>query len=256
MDLATIVGLVAGFALIVVAILLGGDLMSFVNVPSLMIVVGGTIASVLIRYTLKDVGVVLKTAMGIGFNMSKTDALDLVQKSLEMAELVRKNGLLALESLEIENDFFKRGIRLCTDGHNLDVIKETIDKEVNLTISRQEAGEAMLRGIGDSAPAFGMIGTLVGLVQMLSNMDDPKTIGPAMAIAMLTTFYGAVLANVFAIPLADKIAVKNDQDRKNHELIVQSIIQIHGNQSPMALKEILAVYLPLNKRAALADDDE
>ncbi|WP_460018574.1 MotA/TolQ/ExbB proton channel family protein [Magnetospira thiophila] len=246
----------AGFTLIVVAIMLGGDLGSFINVPSLMIVFGGTISAVLIKMPLNVVGGAFKTGLSIGFKMSKTDSLVLVQKSLEMAELVRKNGLLALESLEIENDFFKRGIQLCTDGHNIDVIKATIDTEVNLTIARQSISETMFRGIGDTAPAFGMIGTLVGLVQMLSNMDDPKTIGPAMAVAMLTTFYGAVIANVFAIPLADKMALKNNADRDNHELIVQSIIQIHGNQSPMALKEILAVYLPVSKRAALADDDE
>ncbi len=255
MDLATIVGLIAGFALIFAAILMGGDVGSFVNVPSVMIVIGGTISATLIKFPLKDLGGAFKTGIGIGFKNATTSAEDLIQKSLEMAELVRKNGLLALENVEIENDFFKRGIRLCTDGHNLDVIKETINREVNLTIERQEISERMFRGIGDSAPAFGMIGTLVGLVQMLSNMDDPKTIGPAMAVAMLTTFYGAVIANVFAIPLADKLALKTESDRKNHELIVQSVVQIHGNQSPMALKEILAVFLPVNKRDFLKDDE-
>ncbi len=255
MDLATLVGLIAGFVLIFVAIMMGGDVGSFVNVPSIMIVIGGTISATLIKFPLKDVGGAFMTGIKIGFKNATTSAEDLIQKSLEMAELVRKNGLLALENVEIENEFFKRGIRLCTDGHNLDVIKETINREVSLTIERQEISERMFRGIGDSAPAFGMIGTLVGLVQMLSNMDDPKTIGPAMAVAMLTTFYGAVIANVFAMPIADKLALKIENDRKNHELIVQSVIQIHGNQSPMALKEILAVFLPVNKRDFLKDDE-
>ena len=244
MDIATIIGLVAGLGIIIMAIMLGGDLGAFVNVPSLLIVVGGTICATLIKFPLSDVMKSFSLGAGIAFKNTQDDPQYLVDKAVELAEMVRKNGLLALESVKIDNDFFQKGVRLCTDGHKIEVIKDTITREVNLAILRQEKGENMFRGIGDMAPAFGMIGTLVGLVQMLSNMDDPKTIGPAMAVAMLTTFYGAVIANLFAIPVADKLSLKTEKDRLNLELIVESVIQLHGSQNPMALKEILSVYLP------------
>jgi chemotaxis protein MotA len=157
---------------------------------------------------------------------------------------VRKNGLLGLESVEIENEVMKRGIRMCVDGHNSDVIRSSISSEVAKSIQRDELGEVMFRGIGDTAPAFGMIGTLVGLVQMLANLSDPDAIGPAMAIAMLTTFYGAVLANLIALPIADKLALKVEQLRNTKELIVESVVQIQASQSPLVMKEILGPYLP------------
>ena len=134
---------------------------------------------------------------------------------------------------------------MCLDGYTIDVVRETIVREVNLTILRQEKGEVMFRGIGDSAPAFGMLGTLVGLVQMLANLDDPATIGPAMAVAMLTTFYGAFIANLIALPIAEKLALKTEKDRLTMDLIVDSVVQIGSNQNPNVLEEMLSVYLPV-----------
>ena len=187
MDLATLIGIFAGLGVIFTAILLGGDLGSFINLPSIMVVLGGTTAATLVKFPLKDVLAAFKIGVATAFKNPTSDPHDIYDKAMELASLVRKNGLLGLENVDVGNELFQRGLRLCLDGHNIEVVKETITREVDLSILRNEAGEKMFRGIGDSAPAFGMIGTLVGLVQMLSNLDDPSSIGPAMAVAMLTT---------------------------------------------------------------------
>ncbi len=244
MDIATLIGLLAGLGVIVTAIFLGGDFGSFINIPSLLIVFGGTASATLIKFTLSDVAGAFKIGASIAFKNTVSDPQQLVDQAVELATIVRQKGLLGLESVTIENEFFNKGIRMCLDGHNIDVVKETVTREVNLTILRQETGETMFRGIGDSAPAFGMLGTLVGLVQMLANLDDPSTIGPAMAVAMLTTFYGALIANLMALPIADKLSFKTTKDKQTFDLIVDAIIQIGSSQNPNVLREMLSVYLP------------
>jgi len=256
MDITTIAGIVAGLAVIVVAILIDGDLGSFINAPGVMIVFGGTLSATLVKFPLKEMIASLKIGMKVAIQNSKNDPQYIYEKALEMSGLVRKGGLLALENVEIENELFKRGIGMCTDGHNLDVIRSTIDREVVMNIQQQEMGETFWRGIGDMAPAWGMIGTLVGLVQMLANLDDPAAIGPAMAIAMLTTFYGAVIANLIAIPLADKLGIKTEFDRMTHELIVESVVQIQQNQSPAAMGEILSAFLPTSAKSTEVEKEE
>lgn len=243
MDIATLIGLVSGLAIIAVAIMLGGDIGSFINIPSILIVVGGTIAATLIKFTLPDVMTALKTGLKAAFKSEIQDPATLIDVSVDLAGKARKGGLIALEGVKIENELYAKGIRLCVDGHSLEVVQATVAKEIALSIQRLEEGDKILRGIGDTAPAFGMIGTLVGLVQMLSNMEDPSTIGPAMAVAMLTTFYGAVIANLLALPMADKVVSKSEADQRVKDLILESIVQIHGSQNPTVLKEMLSVYL-------------
>jgi chemotaxis protein MotA len=244
MDIATLIGIIAGTGVIVGAILLGGSLDSFVDVPSIMVVFGGTAAATLIKFPMRDVIKSLKIGVSIAFKNPKEDPLSIYEKAIELAGIVRKNGLLGLESVEVENEIMARGIRMCVDGHSGEVIRSSISSEVEKSIQNDELGELMFRGIGDTAPAFGMIGTLVGLVQMLANLSDPDAIGPAMAIAMLTTFYGAVLANLIALPVADKLALKVDRLKNTKQLIIESVVQIQASQSPMVMKEILGPYLP------------
>ncbi|MGB0670747.1 MAG: MotA/TolQ/ExbB proton channel family protein [Rhodospirillales bacterium] len=250
MDIATLLGTILGMGIIGAAIVVGGNAGVFINVPSLLIVVGGTICATLIKFPMKDVFKSFKMGSGIAFKMSRDDPVYIYEQALEMGGIVRKNGLLGLETVTVDNELFQRGIRLCTDGHALEVVRETLTREINTSIQDTDAAEAMFRGIGDSAPAFGMIGTLVGLVQMLSALDDPASIGPAMAVAMLTTFYGAVIANMIALPMADKMALKSSQTKLTKDLIVESVTQIHGSQNPSVMSEILSAYLPANKRPA------
>lgn len=244
MDLATLIGIVVGLVIIFLAIMLGGDIGSFVNLPSILVVFGGVTAATLVKFPLKDCIAALKIGGKIAFRNSADDPRSVFDMAIELAGIVRQKGLLGLENVNIENELMKRGIRMCVDGMAAEVIRESITKEVDMAIKAEMAGESFWRGLGDMAPAFGMIGTLIGLVQMLANLSDPAAIGPAMAVAMLTTFYGAVLANLICIPLADKLSIKIDNTKNTRALIIESVMQIHASQNPMVLKELLGVYLP------------
>ena len=256
MDFATLIGLVVGLAVVVAAILIGSGLDLFLNLPGFLIVVGGTLAATFVKFPLKNVFSALKTGANTALRNVYEDPHGLIDVSLELAETARKNGILALEGVPVENPFFQRGIKLCVDGHPLDVVRSALLRDMELSIHRHEEGSSIFKAIGDSAPAFGMIGTLVGLVQMLANMDDPNTIGPAMAVALLTTLYGAIIANLVALPIADKLETKTEEERLTKELILEAISQIHARQSPMILADILEGFLPENERARSDDDDD
>lgn len=243
MDLATLAGLVSGIAVIVVAILLDSGLGTFVNVPGLMVVIGGTTAATLIKFTLKDMIGSFKLGLKTAFSNKAEDPRQLYDMALALAAMVRKKGLLSIENQKISNDLFARGVQMATDGYDSEILRNTLDRTVAMQIDEQTKGERIFRGIGDTAPAFGMIGTLIGLVQMLANLDDPSKIGPAMAIAMLTTFYGALIANLAAIPIAEKLAAKTRLDRQTREQIVESVLLIQQQKSPTVLEQMLGIYL-------------
>ena len=247
MDIATLVGVIAAFGIIVSAIMSGGPFILFVNIPSLLIVIGGTLGATLIRIPL---GSFLGSfAVGLKSVLNKNDdPKKLIEEAVELADVARKNGLLALEGQEITNDFMKTGIGYCVDGHDQAFVKSLLSKEINLAIERHDQGADMFKAMGDMAPAMGMIGTLVGLVQMLANMSDPASIGPAMAVALLTTLYGAVIANAFALPLADKLANISDKERMNKQLILEAISGIQEGLNPKVLETVLNTYLPEKKR--------
>ncbi len=247
MDIATLVGLLGGFGIIIGAIATGGDIMLFVNVPSILIVVGGTFMVTLMQVSLKD----FLGSFGVGmkaFFYKTDDPQALIEEAIELADVARKNGLLALESVEISNEFLKRGIGLCVDGHDANLVQKMLVKDINLTIQRHEVGQTMFKNMAAMAPAMGMIGTLIGLVQMLANMSDPASIGPAMAVALLTTLYGAVIANAFAQPMADKLARASQLEKTNKSLILETISGIQEGMNPRVLEQLLATYLPSNKR--------
>jgi chemotaxis protein MotA len=163
---------------------------------------------------------------------------------------------LALEEAEITNPFMQKGVDMLVDGHDADVVRATLQKDINLTTERHETGSGMLMALADVAPAMGMIGTLIGLVAMLSNMDDPKSIGPAMAVALLTTLYGAFLANVIAIPLASKLKLRTEEERMNQELVLDAVLGIQDGQNPRVIEGLLKNYLAEGKRKAGTTDDE
>lgn len=255
MDIATLVGLLGGFGIIVAAIIIGGSAIIFLNVPSLLIVGVGTLMVVLMKFPLAHCMSGMKIGLKAFFH--KTDKPDdLIEQGVSLAEVARKEGLLGLESVEIENDFLKRGVQMCIDGQEPEFVRSILSKDINLTIERHERGQAIFKALGDVAPAMGMIGTLVGLVQMLSNMDDPKKIGPAMAVALLTTLYGAIIANVIAMPIADKLAHRSSEERLNKSLILEAINSIQEGVNPRVIKDLLMTYLPDKKRGAEANQDE
>ena len=254
MDLATLIGLLGVIGVLVGAVVSSGaGAGDFINTPSILIVMGGTFMATLIKFPLATLlgsfKVGLKTLMG---KMDKPE--DLITESVELATVARKQGLLALDGKEMSNPFLELGVQLLVDGNDSDVVRSILNNEIDQMIERHERGEAIFRSIGDVAPAMGMIGTLVGLIQMLSNMNDPKSIGPAMAVALLTTLYGAIIANAFALPLADKLAARSGIERTNKQLVLESINSIQAGINPRIMKEILVTYLPANRREF--DEDE
>ncbi|MED5508704.1 MAG: flagellar motor protein PomA [Pseudomonadota bacterium] len=249
MDLATLLGLITAWGLIIATIALGAAAGTFVNMPSLAIVLGGTFAVVLMRFTLGQFIGSIKTATKAFLHKSESPQA-IIENVVELAGIARKEGLLALERQEISNPVLSKGIMMLVDGHEPAVVKKALLTEMNETLNRHSLGQQIFKAMGDAAPAMGMIGTLVGLVQMLSNMSDPKSIGPAMAVALLTTLYGAMLANMFALPIADKLSLRSSEEQMNKNIIIESVLGIQEGQNPKILGEILKNFLPASKRDA------
>lgn len=247
MDLATIVGLIGCWVIVIFAMVLGGDPAMFLNVPSLLIVVGGSIFAVLMKYELGQFLAAGKIAgKAFSFKLPKPDAM--IDEIVELAGEARKNGLLALEGKEVSYDFLAKGIQLLVDGHDPDVVKSLLGKDMKLAADRHKIGTTIFFKMGDTGPAMGMIGTLIGLVAMLANMDDPKSIGPAMAVALLTTLYGAMMANMFMIPIGDKCALRMDEEGRLQAMVLDALLAIQAGQNPRVIESILRTYLPESKR--------
>ena len=252
MDIATIVGLIGGFAIILVAILLGGSLGLFIDVPSIMIVIVGSTFVVLIKFSLQKITTAVKIAMNAFMFKIETPA-EVIEVAINLANIVRKEGPLGLEKVEIKNPYLKRGVQLLVDGVEADIIKGILAREKSKTSARHKEGQKIFRHLADVGPAMGMIGTLVGLVQMLANMSDPAAIGPAMAVALLTTMYGAILANVFAGPIADKLEFRGDEEEMIQSMIIDAISSIGAGHSRVVVQAALNSYLP--KTGQVTEDD-
>jgi chemotaxis protein MotA len=250
MDFATLIGLLGALGIIVAAIIVGGSAIIFVNVPSVLIVVGGTMFAVLMKFPLAHFFTAFKIATKAFFNKAE-NPMKLIEEGVMLATIARKEGVLGLEGQDIENEFLQRGIQLSVEP---EFVRTMLGKDINMTIDRHERGQAIFKAIGDVAPAMGMIGTLIGLVQMLSAMDDPKAIGPAMAVALLTTLYGAIIANAFALPIADKLAHRSQEERLNKALILETISSIQEGLNPRVMEELLKTYLPASKRDAVGEE--
>ena len=251
MDLATIIGMIAGAGVVLMAILLGGTLSQFVDAPSFLIVIAGGLAATLIRFPLSGVATAFATGGKIAFVHKKLNVRDLIEEIVRLGDIVRRNGPLALENETIEDPMLAKGLQYVADGYDLALIREAMERERELFLTRLSEGQRVFKSLGDAAPAFGMIGTLVGLVQMLAAMDDPSAIGPAMAVALLTTLYGALVANLVCLPISDKLSAKIDVEEVNQSLIIDGVLQIRENKSPNVIREMLIAYLPEKQRAEM-----
>jgi len=246
-DLATVLGMLGAIGFIVMAMILGGDISMFVDTQSILIVFCGSIFVVLSNYNMGQFFGIGKI-IGKAFMFKLESPEELIEKSVEMADAARKGGFLALEEAEITNGFMQKGVDMLVDGHDADVVRSTMQKDISLTTERHETGVGMLGALAEVAPAMGMIGTLIGLVAMLSNMDDPKAIGPAMAVALLTTLYGAFLANVIAIPISNKLSLRLAEEKLNQELVLDAVLGIQDGQNPRVIENLLKNYLAESKR--------
>lgn len=247
MDLATLIGMGAGMGVVLVAMLMGSGLGAFINVPSIMVVFGGTIAVIFMRFTMQQFFGSFKVAIK-AFKTKLDKPQDIIVQAVDLAGIVRREGLLALERQEVDNAFFQKGLRLCVDGLEPEFVRKVLHEEMEATIERHQSGQRIFKAIGEAAPAMGMIGTLIGLIQLLGNMEDPKQIGPAMAVALLTTLYGALLANLVALPIADKLEIRSKEESLNKALMIDSIAAIQEGRNPRVLQELLSSYLPKSDR--------
>lgn len=252
MDIATVAGILAGTIVVAMAIFVGGDFATFMNLPSVLIVIGGALAATVIRFPIA--GVVSAFVLGgrVAFTHKKIEPRELIDQIAGLADVLRKKGPLGLENIPVDDEFLAKGVQHIADGYDAAFIREALERERDLNLERLEEGQRIFKAIGDSAPAFGMIGTLVGLVQMLANMDDPSAIGPSMAVALLTTLYGALIANLIALPIADKLALKARTEEVNQTLVLDGILQIRDSKSPSLIREMLVAYLPDKHREEIA----
>ncbi len=255
MDIATIIGIFGALGLIVWAILMGGSLILFVNVPSMIMVFGGTVMAILTNYPLTRVigmiGIIKKTVL-----TEANAPEEVIQRIVKYAEQARKEGMLALEehSENEENDFLRKGLRLAVDGTDPSLLQRILETDIEQQQKRHLEGKKILDAGGVYAPAFGMIGTLVGLVNMLANMEDPSSIGTGMAVALLTTFYGAVMANAFFIPMAGKLQTRSGEEILVREMIIEGVMGIQGGDSPRIVEEKLKSFLTPSAQRAMEKD--
>lgn len=249
MDLATVIGFISGTILIVLSIVLGGSPLVFINIPSILIVIGGTIATTFIKFKMGDVIGSISVAMK-AFLVKASDPHAMIEEMVNFTRIAKKEGLIALEKEVATDPFAAKALRYLSDGYDEGLIEDMLSKDIRLTVQRHTTGQSVFKAMGDSAPAFGMIGTLIGLVQMLSSMDDPASIGPSMAVALLTTLYGAVVANFICLPIADKLSMRSEQEKLSKSIIVEAAVGINRGVSPMVLEESLKIFLSPKERAA------
>jgi chemotaxis protein MotA len=214
----------------------------FMNVPAILVVIGGTIGATLVKNPLQLVLQTLRVA-GKAFLHRLPSPAVLNEEIVELAKQARKNGILALENVDIDYDFLAKGVTMGVDGVELDKIRAVLHNDIRSTIGRHKTGRAILEGMGQAAPAFGMIGTLIGLVQMLATLDDPSSIGPAMAVALLTTLYGAVLANAVFLPLAGKLKVRSEEELQLMLMCIEGVAGIVDADNPAAIDQRLKVFI-------------
>jgi chemotaxis protein MotA len=247
MDLATLIGILVGFGLIIGSILLNGSITAFADAPSALIVVGGTIATTFIMERMDRVLGAFKVAKNAFVNPG-TDVAEMVDVILALSNKARREGILALEDEPVANAFLAKGLRMAVDGLARDEIRDTLTAEMVAMKQRHQRGRKLFKFMGATAPAMGMIGTLIGLVQMLQTLDDPATIGPSMAVALLTTMYGAVLAFVICNPIADKLERRTAEETMNMTLVIEGVDAIVRGHNTGVIREKLEARLAPEKR--------
>ena len=248
MDITTLLGLVAGAIVLSTLILMGGDFRMFYDSHAVIIIFGGSFAATLIRFPLSAILHGMPLGAKFAFTMSRLSARDLVDELARIAEIARKQGPVGLEKVETDEPFLAKGIRYVADGYDLEFIRDNMERDRDNFLMHLNEGSKIYRAIGDCAPAFGMIGTLLGMVQMFSNMSDPSKLGPFMAVALLATLYGALVANLFCLPIADKLHGKLLDEETNRTLIIDGILMIRDSKSPTLVREMLLAYLPESHR--------
>src|SRR5215467_5186289 len=248
MDISTGIGLAAGAVVVCTLILMGGDFRMFYDIHAIIVIFGGSTAATLIRFPLAAIIHGLPLGIKYAFTMRAIGTRELVDEIAGLAEIARKSGPVGLEKVIPEDPFLAKGVRFIADGYDADFIRDNLERDRDNFLTHLDEGQKIYRAYGDCAPAFGMIGTLLGMVQMFANMTDPSKLGPFMAVALLATLYGALVANLICLPIADKLHVKLVEEEVNRTLIIDGILMVRESKSPTLVREMLLAYLPEKHR--------
>lgn len=246
MDFGIVFGIVLGIVLIFLGITTnGGSILAYFDVGSVLVVLGGTLASTLVHFRFSQVKDIVKLTR-IALTEDDRSPHEAIRLLVGFAQKARREGLLAMEedAEALEDHFLRKGIRLVVDGTDPDTVRQILDIEITFLEERHRSGQKLFQHMGAVAPAFGMLGTLIGLINMLGNLDNPETIGPAMAIALVTTFYGLILANLVFIPIAGKLRVKSEQEVLLREVMIEGILSIQAGENPYIVEQKLESFLP------------
>ncbi|MGM0370611.1 MAG: motility protein A [Bacillota bacterium] len=257
MDFASIIGLILGTALVIFGMFLQGKLVIFASLTSALIVLGGTFGAIILAYSfeqLKNAGSALKVV----FTTQQDEASEVISVLVSFAEKARREGLLALEeeANQLEDQFLQKGIQLVVDGTDPKLVKNILETELDFLSERHSINQSVYGKGAELAPAFGMIGTLIGLIGMLSKLEDPSSLGSGMATALITTFYGALLSNLVFLPITEKLRTKSEGEILVKEIIIEGILSIQAGENPRIVEEKLKAFLPPSTRSEVEEEDE
>ena len=244
MDISTLMGIIIGIVLLGGSVVLGGNAIIFVSLQALMIVLGGTAAGTMVGFSLSELKKV-PSLLVIAFNENRMNSQEVINVLVDFAEKARREGLLALEqdSMEVDDSFLQRGIQLVVDGTDPELVRNILETKLTFLEERHGKGQNIFRTMGTLSPAFGMIGTLIGLIEMLSQLEDPSALGGGMAVALITTLYGALMANLFFIPMSQKLKLRSEEEVLMKEVMIEGILSIQAGENPRIVEEKLRAFL-------------
>lgn len=257
MDISTVAGMILGVVFLIIGIMINGTLGTYYDRASIMITLGGTIAATLISFPLPKFLETLRSVKHIFFG-KELNAGEAIDRIIELANVARKEGLLALEeaAMQLDDDFLKKGILLIVDGTDPELVRNILETELSFVEERHSTGQSLFETMGALAPAFGMIGTLIGLINMLRTLDDPSSVGPNMAVALVTTFYGVVLANLFFLPMARKLKLRSKEEILLKEILIEGMLSIQAGENPRIIEEKLVAFLSPKLREKAKNEKE
>ena len=247
MSMLTFGSLFAGLAFVVIGILLNGRISGFLDAPSVMITIGGTLCATIMSYPARQLKAAVK-GIKLSFKEQSYDANEDIELIIGMANVARKSGLLSLEGTieTMDNHFVRKGIMLIMDGSSSEMVKTVMQTENDFISMRHEEAIAVFKSAAAYAPAFGMIGTLIGLINMLLKLSDPSALGPSMSVALVTTFYGTMMANLFFTPIANKLTAFNDREQLQNEMVLEGILSIQDGENPTIIRDKLEAFVAVS----------
>ncbi len=257
MDIASFIGLAGGIAVIAITILLSGDLAGYIDVPSIVCTFGGTVSMTIFAYPLKKLKEAF-SAVKYVFFYKQLEAENIIKSIIDLANVARKEGLLALEEAaqQLSDSFLQKGILLIVDGTDPELVRNILETELSFIEDRHKSNQAVFEFMAAMGPGFGMLGTLIGLINMLANLSDPSTLGPNMAVAIITTLYGSLIANVFCNPVINKLKLRSSEEILMKEVMLEGMLSIQAGENPRIIEEKLKAFMAPKLREKIGTDKE